>query len=67
MSRSCGRATAQSFAEFAQNLYMCTSKLKKIMYFLPFLHDFGVFLHFLCDFFGIFCAFSCAKFSKVKF
>ena len=29
MSRSHGRATAQNFAEFAQNLEMCTPKLEK--------------------------------------
>ena len=39
MSQSCNRATALSFAEFAQNLYMCTTKLTNVMHF----HNFYMF------------------------
>ena len=53
MSRLCGYGTAQGFAEFAQNLYMCTPKLEKSCIFTIF-HVFGMFFNFLCDFFGIF-------------
>ena len=65
MSRSHGRATAQNVAEFAQNIEMCTPKLESHEILL-FLYVIACFLHLLCDFSGIFHAFSCAKLSRVK-
>ena len=58
MSRSHGRATAQNFAEFAQNLEMCTPKLENsciftiFTCFCTFYVTFRVFfVHFLAQFF----------------
>ena len=58
MSRSRGRATAQNFAEFAQNLEMCTPKLENswiftiFTCFCTFYVTFRVFcVHFLAQFF----------------
>ena len=62
----CGLATAQHFADFCENLEMGTPKQEKSCVF-PIFTCFGMFLQPLCDFSGIFCAVSCATFSKVKF
>ena len=66
MSLSHCRATAQNFAEFAQNLEMFTPELEMSCIFTIFTYVW-VFLHLLCEFLGIFCTFSCATFTKVQF
>ena len=63
MSRLCGRATAQSLADFAQNLYMCTQKLERSFTF-NILKSFYTFYVIFGYFFWLFLA---LIFSKVKF
>ena len=61
MSRSHGRATAQNFAEFAQNLEMCTPKLEKSCSFTIF----TCFLYVCAPFMWLFGYFSCIFLRKI--
>ena len=47
MTHTCGHVTAQSFAEFAQNLYMCTTKLERSSIFTIFTYFCHVFSPFV--------------------
>ena len=53
MSPSHRRAMAHNFAEFAQNLEICTPKLEKL-WLLQFFTFLFMFAHLLCDFSGIY-------------